>query len=1137
MPLPSASVRFAVLFCSLLAFVPALSYGQLSSASVTGTLRDAGGGVLPKAKVVLKNVDTSIERTAESGASGSYTFLNIPPGRYTMESSAAGFRTTTVSEFNLAVNQSSTIDIALEVGTLAQTLAIEARSSAIESQTSELGTVVSAKQVVDLPLNGRNFTQLLALTPGVAPVSVSQNAGGGFGVPVTQGSNFVFPAINGQSNRSNFFLADGLNNQGATLSTYAVPPIIDAIQEFKVNSHNDEAEFGSVLGGIINVVTKSGTNALHGTLWEYIRNDAFDARSTFQKSVTPFKQNQFGASVGGPVIIPKLYNGKNKTFFYGAFQEFLYRRASNSFFRVPTEANYAGDLSDIPTQIYNPFTTREDPARPGSFIRQPFPNNQIPASLINPQLLLFARTTLPKAGPKLNGDNNVIDPTPFHQNQEEWTARVDQTIGQKDFFWFRYSTIQNDTTSSGGRPSLRRSKSNPAKNYGGSYVHTFSPTLILQGQYGRTTLADNSNTLFTGLPSGFASSLGFASTFAGNFADGSSLIPQVNVANFFGGGEDGGLNPRVSDIHQFRGNLTKIWGRHTLRFGGEYSSTSFEAFLKQLNVQFAAQQTGNPSNPNEPGSSLASFLLNVPDQAGRRNVHETTRPGGVMSWFMQDSWKATQRLTVNIGVRYDRTFLPPYGRQDTVGKQGGIETGSINFNNGTYVVQKLPPSCTERGFAPCIPGDGKLPDHVVVDPRGQIYHDTKTNWGPRVGLAYRLGDKTAIRSSFGIFYDNWAAVTQSAQNYEGAWPDIGQLLVNNLNKPIPGQPTPNTSGFDPFRTGGGGFFPAPTPFEQVQWYMDPYAKNPYSMQWNIGFQHEFNESTVVSANYVGSGSRRLDVGGYYNVAQTPGPGDPRLRALYPYIGPTFYDRSIGKGSYEAFQFQLDKRFSKGFAYQVAYTYSKSIDIGSSGWYGVEGQSVSDPYHIDRDRGPSGFDLTHVLSVNGLYEVPIGKGKSFSTHNGLLDYVLGNWQVNSILSARSGLPYNVYVSGDVANTGNVGWNQYERANLVGNVNDFTLSRENGLNRAAFAIPQQYTFGNLGRDRLRSTPVWNVDMSVFRQFPIFETRRLEFRAEAFNVLNTVILGQPSNDLADTANFGKIFGISNSPRQLQLGAKIIF
>jgi len=467
MNLSSAATRAVIVFCSLLALSATAVYGQLSSASVTGLVRDSGGGVLPKAKVVLKNVDTTVERTAETNASGSYSFLNIPPGRYTLETSITGFRTATVAEFTLAVNQASTIDIALEVGTLAQTVAIEAQAMAIESQTSELGTVVAEKQVVDLPLNGRNFTQLLALTPGVAPVSVSQNAGGGFGVPVTQGSNFVFPAINGQTNRSNFFMTDGLNNQGATISTYAVPPIIDAIQEFKVNSHNDEAEFGSALGGIINVVTKSGTNSLHGTLWEYVRNDAFDARNTFQKAVTPFKQNQFGASVGGPVLIPKLYNGRNKTFFYGAFQQFLYTRAANGFFQVPTEANYAGDLSDIPTQIYNPFTTREDPAHPGSFIRDPFPNNRIPASLINPQMLAFARATLPKAGPKLNGDNNAIDPTPLRQNQTEWTARVDQTIGQKDFAWFRYSTLQNDTTSSGGRPSISSTKSNPATNYGG----------------------------------------------------------------------------------------------------------------------------------------------------------------------------------------------------------------------------------------------------------------------------------------------------------------------------------------------------------------------------------------------------------------------------------------------------------------------------------------------------------------------------------------------------------------------------------------------------------------------------------------------------------------------------------------------
>jgi hypothetical protein len=490
-----------------------------------------------------------------------------------------------------------------------------------------------------------------------------------------------------------------------------------------------------------------------------------------------------------------------------------------------------------------------------------------------------------------------------------------------------------------------------------------------------------------------------------------------------------------------------------------------------------------------------------------------------------------------MGLRYDRSFLPPYGKEDTVGVNGGIETGAFNFNNGTYVIQKLPPPCSERGHAPCMPGDGTLPEHVVVDPRGQIYHDTTKNFGPRIGLAYRLGQKTALRSSFGVFWENWAAVTQSAQNYEGSWPDLGQQLAQNLNKPIPAQPLPNVIAQDPFAAGGSGLFPAPTPFNQVLWFMDPYAKNPYSMQWNFGVQHQFNEATLLSLNYVGSGTRRLNVGGYYNVALTPGPGDPRERAPFPYIGQTFYDRSIGRGNYNALQFHFERRYSSGLAYQVAYTWSKSIDIGSSGWYGVEGQSVTDPYHLDRDRSISAYDLTHVLTINTVYDVPIGKGKKFSTKNGVLDYVLGNWQINNIFLARSGAPYNVYVSGDVANTGNVGWAQYERANLVGDPHLDNPTWDAGFNKSAFQIPAQYTFGNLGRNRMRSPGFWNLDTSLFRAFPIGERLKFEFRAEAFNIFNTVIYGQPVNDMADTANFGKVLSTANNPRQLQLGGKIIW
>ena len=294
-----------------------------------------------------------------SNSAGNYVFLSITPGQYTLRAEAPGFEVSK-APFTLEVNQTATFDLSMQVGTVQQTLTVETSGELVQSATSELGAVVAEKQVNDLPLNGRNFTQLLSLTPGVAPVSVSQNAGG-FG-NVLSGSAFEFPAINGQTNRSNFFLTDGIDNQGSFQSTYTVAPIIDQIAEFKVNSHDDQAEFGGVLGGVINVVTKSGTNQLHGSAWEYLRNNDLDARNTFLAAVTPYRQNQFGVAAGGPVWIPKLYNGKNKTFFYGAYEGTRFSQASDTYLHLPTDAELSGNLRE--DQAFNPFTTAPDPANP-----------------------------------------------------------------------------------------------------------------------------------------------------------------------------------------------------------------------------------------------------------------------------------------------------------------------------------------------------------------------------------------------------------------------------------------------------------------------------------------------------------------------------------------------------------------------------------------------------------------------------------------------------------------------------------------------------------------------------------------------------------------------------------------------------
>jgi outer membrane receptor protein involved in Fe transport len=1104
------------------------SYGQLSTASVNGIVRDPSGSSVPQAVVVLKNVDTGVERQTISNEAGNYVFLNVPPGSYTLEASKPGFRTNRLNPFTLVVNQTATFDFALQVGSVEQSVTVEAIGAEVQSSTAELGAAVTQKQVVDLPLNGRNFTQLLSLTPGVSPVSVSQNAGGSFTAsPV---GSFVFPSINGQTNRSNFWMLDGVNNQESFNSTYAVPPVVDAIQEFKVQSHNDQAEFGGALGGIINVVTKSGTNELHGAAWEYIRNDAFDARNFFQANVTPFRQNQFGATGGGPVVIPKVYNGKNRTFFFLSYQGFRFRQPANTFYRVPTPANLAGDLSDWPRQIYNPFTTRPDPSNPDRFIRDPFPGNQIPQQLIDPGMVRFAQATLPAPVATGLADRNAIDTTATRRGQEEYSARIDQNVGTKDFFWFRYSGQLLDANRPSSRQPLTASDEFRSKNIGASWVHVFGPTSTLQAQMGRVRVRLDTMTRFSGLAPDFGiREVGFSDQFAGGFIDDLVLTPAISVTDFFSGGESDFLNDSVN-IWQGKVNYSKIVGGHTFKMGGEINSNPFESLYRNANVGFGPFQTSDPLNPGVTGSGLASFLLNVPNDAGRRNVHETTRWGGVIGFYFHDSWRVTPKFTFNFGLRYDRTFIPPYGASDSIGENGGIETGSLDLNRGVYLVQKLPPSCAERGRAPCIPTpDGSLPAHVELEPRGKIYHDTTKNFQPRVGFAYRLAQNTALRASFGMFFDNWAAVTQTSQNYEGAWPDVGQLLAQNLNNPVPAQPTPSIKGTNPFPTG---LLPAPTPFNQVQWFMDPHAKNPYSMQWNFGIQHQLNQATVITTNYVGSGSRRLDIGGFYNTALTPGPGNPRDRSPFPYIAPTFYDRSWGRSNYHALQFLLDKKFSRGLVYMVSYTWSKSIDIGCSGWYGVEGCSVQDPYHFNNDRSVSGFDVPHLLSVNWVYQLPIGQGKAFDLANKPANYILGNWQINGIASLRSGQAYSLSVSGDIPNTGNT----VVRPNVVGDWEVSEPTPERWFNTSAFAPPEPFTFGNVGRNAMRADWIRNFDLSVFRQFPFAENKSIEFRAEAFNTFNTPIFGTPTSNISST-NFGRVLGTATRSRQLQLGLKLFY
>jgi len=504
----------------------------------------------------------------------------------------------------------------------------------------------------------------------------------------------------------------------------------------------------------------------------------------------------------------------------------------------------------------------------------------------------------------------------------------------------------------------------------------------------------------------------------------------------------------------------------------------------------------------------------------------------VLNGYFQDQWKATPKLTVNLGLRYDRSFMPQYGRP----ADDNQYVGDYDFSQGVYLLEKTPGSCVTLGIAPCIPG-GTLPDHVEMA-NGPIFKSPNRNFGPRLGLAYRLFPKTALRGSFGIFYENWAGMAQTTQGITGTWPSVSLQNSVNLNMPTAAQPLPTVRA----QNSVSAVIPAPTPFNQVTWFMDPKLGAPYSQQWNMGIEHQLNENTLITANYVGSGTRHLPISGAWNAAVTPGPGPIAPREPYPYITPTYYDRPWGNSSYNAFQFQLNKRYSAGFGYTIAYTWSKTIDSGCSGWYGVPDETcmIENPYDFQASRSLAEQDVPQSLSASWMYEFPIGKGKRFDLGNRVANYILGNWQFNGLTTEHSGSTYTPYLDGDIANTGNFSQccssSVYERPNLVGNPKLSNPTIQAWFNKAAFAAPAPFTFGNLGRDTMRSDWFKDVDLSLFREVPLTERAKLVIRLEVFNAFNTPVFYQPNADF-DNPNFGTVTGIANSARDIQLGAKITF
>ena len=1103
---------------------------QQASAGVNGVVTDPTGAVVVGAEIDLTNVDTNVVRTTTSNNDGAYVFINVVPGNYALKVSRTGFAGVTESGIHLEVNQTAAFDFHLKVGETQTSVTVEATAAAVENSTSELGTVVANQEVVELPLNGRNFTELLTITPGVVNVNRDQSGGGGGGFVGNAIGSFSFPSINGAHVRSNTFLLDGINDLNTFLTTYNYAPIIDDIQEFKTQGHNDLPEYGGVTGGIISVVSKSGTNQYHGTLWEFLRNEQMDARGFFDAARTPLRQNQFGLAGGGPIWIPKIYNGRNRTFFYGAYEGYRQRLFNEAGTLGPTDAERAGNFSALPVTVYDPSSTTYN-ASSNTYSRNPFPGNIIPSTQLNPMALAY-QNLVPHAGALLNG-NNIYIPAPSSTNQDSGSIRADQYFGNSDQIMFRYSQFQQDEQTPNN--VIGQGLSNIyGYNYALHETHTFGPTAILDVYFGRNFGNDILTTSVPGETPSFISNIdGLGMNTFFSTLNGKVVAPSISMGPYLSFPYQALQATGIANVWQFGGTFAKVIGKHTIKFGVDMQTNNFHSPIGYANDTFNTTQTAGLGGAVQGvgGDPWASFLLGVPGGAALRNVNEVNHGGWDDAVFVQDQWKATPRLTVNIGFRNDFLIQPIYG----AGKD--LYTGNANPITGVYTLTALPPNCSATVGAPCMPNgiyasNGPdpytgLPPHVVVAPSDhRILQNNYKNWAGRLGLAYRITDKMVARGGYGRFYDMWGAVTQLAQNFGGNWP-----AVATINNPALNQNLITSSMGDPlgFGSGGGVVYPRIS-FDQVsQWMVDPNFKTSYMDQWNFGIQRELPSNTVLDVNYVGSVGRHLDWGPVENVA-TPGPGNPVDRYPFPYMLPQWFDQSVGGSRYNALQVSVNKRSTHDLSFVLAYTLSRSTDDNCS--LGAQ-CNVTNPYNRAQNVQVSDLNQTNVFSASFVAQSPFGRpgaggSKAFKT-------LAGGWTLSGIVQLNSGAPFTVTAPIAILNNG--GYNT-EWANLVGNPHSVGGTPAEWFNTAAYADPAPYTYGSSKPNSLVADWGKNVTLSLFRQFHVGlgENRYFEFRAEAFNLFNNVVFGYPDSSLADS-NFGRVTSQSNQPRQLQGGLKFYF
>lgn len=1123
--------------------------GQQGRGTISGVVTDSTGAAVPSVAISIVNTATNASFPTVANEVGNYTAPALPVGSYTLSAEKQGFKKAVRSGVTLQVDQHSQIDFRLEVGATAESIEVVGEAALVDSASATIGKVVENRRINDLPLNGRNVLALVLLTPGVKSQGGPTNSGF-----ADRGIQLSSVSINGGPSSFNSLVLDGGNNNNAFAADLNVNPTVDAVQEFKVQSNVMSAEFGFTAGGVVNMVTKSGTNTVHGTAYEFFRNDVLDARRAFTVSKEPFRYNQYGGSVGGPVYVPKVYNGKNRSFFFFNFEQWKYSHNQSNILTVPTDLQRAGNFSQLRdvngnlVTIYDPNTTRANPNGSG-FVRDIFPGNVIPQARfdsVSLNMLQFYPAANRAPSNAFTQSNNWIGQVSEVRNMSQVTAKGDHRFSDKNNFQLRYSFYKhfNDNGYFSAYPDPNmRNRLDRYTNHNAvmTDTHTFAPTVLNEF---RSSIARQYFPFQAySYGQGWVTKLGLPSSIPDN------TLPRVSISGL---PDPGAFTVGLRGNHtwQFFDMLTVIRSGHTLKAGIDHRiqrANNYQREVPSGSFSFGGGLTNNPQSPAGTGNGFAQFLLGSVSSASLTAYGGESEHAFSTSLFVQDDWKISRRLNINLGLRWDYQQWPrerhnglsnfnPFAKNPLNGLLGRIEYAGVNYGRS-----QLEP----------------------------VY----TNLSPRIGFAYDLSGngRSVLRGGYSIFYPttmhssffgNTAGFANTATAYN---PPSG-----NSNLPAfqfkNGLPTPYIQPL------GAKLGPSAFLGQGVNWDQPTDNVTPMSQQWNIGIQKQLPGDWLIDAAYSANRGTHLMAGGYaFNQLdpkyqslglalqdQVPNPyagvvtGSlggatiSRSQSLLPYpyyTGITVRNPHLGSSIYHAFLLSIEKRLAKGLAILGSYTNAKmisdsvvsGINFGPVEQVGTIGYQNS--YNRAAERAVNPTDVSQRLSFSGVYELPFGQGKRFAAGNRAANKVIGGWQLNLIGTIQGGNPVIIRGASNFL---------ADRPNSTGKSAKLdNRSAERWFDTTQFVNPPNFTYGNVGRvlSDVRQPGVLNFDLSVVKDTVLRERLKLQFRFEAFNFINHTNLGlvngsfSPGTDgLNRSATFGTIT-TARDPRILQLGLKLIF